>query len=130
MTPADATPLPGGDAGIPGTATTVRGGLLAGIRAHQAEFEAAGELSERLRTLPPDTVETLRGLGVFWLKTPAELGGNPLDPTDFCDVIEELAYADSSTAWTAMIGAGCAGLAGGWLPEAGARRVFAAELPL
>ena len=130
MTPADATPRPGRDAELPGSATTVRDGLLAGIRAHQAEFEAAGERSEQLRTLPPDTVETLRDLGVFWLKTPAELGGNPLNPVHFCDVIEELAYADSSTAWTAMIGAGCGGLAGGWLPEPGARRVFTPELPL
>ena len=39
-------------------------------------------------------------------------------------MIEELAYIDTSTAWAAMIGAGCNGLAGGWLPEAGARRIF------
>jgi alkylation response protein AidB-like acyl-CoA dehydrogenase len=129
MRPADATSLQAGNAGVPGT-DTLRDSLLAGIRARRAEFESAGERSEQLRTLPADTVETLRDMGVFWLKTPAELGGSPLNPMDFCDVIEELAYADSSTAWTAMIGAGCGGLAGGWLPEAGVRRVFAPELPL
>jgi alkylation response protein AidB-like acyl-CoA dehydrogenase len=69
-------------------------------------------------------VATLRELGLFWLKTPAELGGTPLAPVEFSEVIEELAYIDTSTAWAAMIGAGCNGLAGGWLPEAGARRVF------
>jgi indole-3-acetate monooxygenase len=126
MTPADATLPPDAGAGLIADAGDLRGRLLAGIRAHREEFEAAGELSEELRTLPADAVETLRGMGVFWLKTPAELGGNPLNPLDFCDVIEELAYADASTAWTAMIGAGCAGLASGWLPEPGARRVFAA----
>ena len=104
---------------------TDRNALLAAIRSHRAEFEAAGDEAEELRTLPGDAVETLRGMGAFWLKTPADLGGTPLDPVDFCDVIEELAYADSSTAWAAMIGAGCCGLAGGWLAEAGARRVFA-----
>ena len=67
---------------------------------------------------------TLRALGLFWLKTPAELGGTPLPPVEFSDVIEELAYIDTSTAWAAMIGAGCNGLACGWLPEAGARRIF------
>ncbi|HXZ66039.1 MAG TPA: acyl-CoA dehydrogenase family protein [Streptosporangiaceae bacterium] len=128
MTAAD-TGLPSGDPQQP-AADTGRDGLLAGIRAHREEFEAAGERSEQLRTLPPDTVETLRGLGVFWLKTPADLGGSPLNPIEFCDVIEELAYADASTAWTAMIGAGCGGLASGWLPEAGARRVFAPDRPL
>jgi indole-3-acetate monooxygenase len=109
---------------------TDRNGLLAAIRSHRAGFEAAGDQAEELRTLPGDAVETLRGMGAFWLKTPADLGGTPLDPVDFCDVIEELAYADSSTAWAAMIGAGCGGLAGGWLPEAGARRVFAPGSPL
>src|SRR6202034_391588 len=98
--------------------------LLAGIRASRAQFESAGYRAEDLLTLPQDAVAILRSLGLFWLKTPAELGGTPLPPLEFCDVIEELAYTDVSTAWAAMIGAGCNGLAGGWLPEAGARRIF------
>lgn len=102
----------------------VKDKLLAGIIDHRQEFEAAGDRAEQLRTLPSDTVDTLRELGVFWLKTPEELGGTPLTPLDFCDVIEEMAFTDVSTAWTAMIGVGCAGMAGGWLPDAGARRVF------
>jgi alkylation response protein AidB-like acyl-CoA dehydrogenase len=102
----------------------LRAELLAGIQRHQAAFAAAGDEAESLRTLPPDAVATVRSLGLFWLKTPASLGGTPLGPLEFCDVIEELAYIDVSTAWAAMIGAGCCGLVGGWLPEAGARRVF------
>jgi len=110
--------------------SSLREELLAGIRSHREQFEAAGDRAEELRTLPNDAVATLRALGLFWLKTPAELGGTPLSPVEFCDVIEELAYIDTSTAWAAMIGAGCNGLAGGWLPEAGAREVFAAGRPL
>jgi indole-3-acetate monooxygenase len=102
----------------------LRDELLAGIRSHREQFESAGDRAEELRTLPHDAVATLRELGLFWLKTPAELGGTPLSPVEFSDVIEELAYIDTSTAWAAMIGAGCNGLAGGWLPEAGARRIF------
>jgi alkylation response protein AidB-like acyl-CoA dehydrogenase len=104
--------------------TKTAGELLAAIQEHRAEFEAAGAQAEDLRTLPLATVGTLRSLGLFWLKTPAELGGTPLTPLEFCDVIEELAYVDTSTAWAAMIGNGCAGMAGGWLPEEGAQRVF------
>lgn len=100
--------------------------LLAGIRASRDKIESAGERAEELRTLPHDSVAILRSLGIFWLKTPAELGGTPLPPADFSDVIEELSYLDTSTAWAAMIGAGCNGLAGGWLPEEGARQVFGA----
>jgi len=104
--------------------SALRDELIAGIRASRERFESAGDRAEELRTLPHDAVGTLRSLGVFWLKTPAELGGTPLSPVEFCDVIEELAYVDTSTAWAAMIGAGCNGLAGGWLPEAGAQRIF------
>ena len=104
----------------------LRDELLAGIRSHREQFESAGDRAEELRTLPHDAVATLRELGLFWLKTPAELGGTPLSPVEFSEVIEELAYIDTSTAWAAMIGAGCNGLAGGWLPEAGARRIFGA----
>ena len=102
----------------------LRDELVAGIHASREKFESAGDRAEELRTLPHDAVALLRSLGLFWLKTPAELGGTPLPPVEFCDVIEELAYVDTSTAWAAMIGAGCNGLAGGWLPEEGAHRVF------
>jgi alkylation response protein AidB-like acyl-CoA dehydrogenase len=102
----------------------LRDELIAGIRANREKFESAGDRAEELRTLPHDAVAILRSLGLFWLKTPAELGGTPLSPVEFSDVIEELAYVDTSTAWAAMIGAGCDGLAGGWLPEEGARQIF------
>jgi alkylation response protein AidB-like acyl-CoA dehydrogenase len=102
----------------------LRDELVAGIRANREKFESAGDRAEELRTLPHDAVAILRSLGLFWLKTPAELGGTPLSPLEFSDVIEELAYVDTSTAWAAMIGAGCDGLAGGWLPEKGARQIF------
>ena len=109
--------------------TTTAGESLAAIRAHRAEFEAAGALAEDMRTLPPATVATLRSRGLFWLKTPTEFGGTPLTPLEFCDVIEELAFIDVSTAWAAMIGNGCAGMAGGWLPDEGAHRVFDGGVP-
>jgi len=109
--------------------SVVRAELLAAIRNHRQEFAAAGEQAERLRALPPDTVQTLRGLGVFWLKTPVELGGTPLTPLEFCDVMEELGYADTATAWLAMVGNGGTGTAAGWLPDAGARLVFGAGGP-
>jgi indole-3-acetate monooxygenase len=104
----------------------LRDELVAGIHANREKFESAGDRAEELRTLPHDAVAILRSLGLFWLKTPAELGGTPLPPVEFCDVIEELAYVDTSTAWAAMIGAGCNGLAGGWLPDEGAHQVFGA----
>jgi alkylation response protein AidB-like acyl-CoA dehydrogenase len=107
----------------------IRAGLLAVIGERRAEFEAAGDRAEAERNLPAGTMATLRELGAFWLKTPAELGGTPLDPLDFCDVLEEFAYVDGATAWAVMVGNGGTGTAGGWLPEAGARRVFVPGRP-
>ncbi|HEX9039746.1 MAG TPA: acyl-CoA dehydrogenase family protein [Trebonia sp.] len=104
----------------------IKAGLLAAIRERRAEFEAAGDRAEAERNLPSGAMATLRELGAFWLKTPAELGGTPIDPLDFCAVLEEFAYTDSATAWAVMVGNGGTGTAGGWLPDAGARRVFAA----
>ena len=107
----------------------VRTELLASIRNHRREFEKAGQDAERLRELPSGTAALLRGMGVFWLKTPAELGGTPLAPLEFCDVMEELGYADTATAWVTMVGNGGTGTAAGWLPDAGAQRVFASGGP-
>ncbi len=107
----------------------IRAGLLAAIGTRRPEFEAAGELAEAERNLPSGAMATLRELGAFWLKTPAELGGTPLDPLDFCDVLEEFAYTDGATAWAVMVGNGGTGTAGGWLPDAGARRVFVPGRP-
>jgi alkylation response protein AidB-like acyl-CoA dehydrogenase len=120
----------GDDALVIVDSSTSRDRLLAEIRSRRLEFEAAGNQAEELRTVPADAVATLRALGIMWLKTPAELGGTPLEPLDFCDVLEELAYADSAVAWTAMVGNGGSGTAGGWLPDAGARRVFASGQPM
>jgi indole-3-acetate monooxygenase len=109
--------------------TAVLADVLDGVRGHRREFEDAGERAERLRALPEDTARTLRELGAFWLKTPEEFGGTLLTPLQFCDVMEELGYADATTAWVTMVGNGGTGTAAGWLPDAGARRVFAAGQP-
>ena len=107
----------------------IRAGLLAAIGTRRPEFEAAGERAEAERNLPSGAMATLRELGAFWLKTPAELGGTPLDPHHFCDVLEEFAYTDGATGWAVMVGNGGTGTAGGWLPDAGARQVFVPGRP-
>ncbi len=118
------------NAGGVADSAAARDSLVSAIRERRAEFAEAGARAEELRMLPADTAATLRSLGLFWLKTPAELGGTPLAPLDFCDVMEETGYADTATAWTVMVGNGGTGTAGGWLPDAGARVVFAPGSPL
>ena len=106
---------------------------LDAVRARRASFEAAARRAEEERTLPADMVKLLRDLGLFWLKTPAELGGSELDPLEFCDVLEQIAYYDASAAWAAMVGNGTTGTVGGWLPDEGVREIFpggGADLPI
>lgn len=98
--------------------------LLESIWSLRPELEDAAVRAEELRTLPPEIVQRLRDLGLFWLKTPAELGGRPLHPLAFSDVLEAVAYCDASAAWATMIGCGSTGIAAGGLPDAGAARVF------
>lgn len=101
------------------------------VRERRASFEEAARRAEEERTLPADVVELMRDLRLFWLKTPKELGGSELDPLDFCDVLEELAYYDASAAWTAMVGNGTTGTVAAWLPDDGVREVFAGtDLPI
>ena len=61
--------------------------------------------------------------GVFRLCVPRGLGGEEADPATLLAVLEELARADGSTGWCAMIGA-TSGLMSGYLPEDEARVIY------
>jgi alkylation response protein AidB-like acyl-CoA dehydrogenase len=82
------------------------------------------EAIQRDRRLPDDLVERLRATGINRLVLPTELGGYQSSVLDVLDVAEELAAADGSTGWCAALGSG-SNLLAGYIPERGARRVFA-----
>jgi alkylation response protein AidB-like acyl-CoA dehydrogenase len=103
---------------------------LSAVAALGERLEAAAERAEAQRTLPADIVEVLREAGLFWLKTPLVLGGYELDPLDFCDVLEAVAYHDASAAWAVMVGNGVTGLLAGTLDDAGLEMVFEPGRPL
>jgi indole-3-acetate monooxygenase len=117
----------------PGSAAGPRIDVLLGeVRRQRATFEGAARRAEDERTLPAEVVDVMRGLGLFWLKTPAEVGGSELDPVAFCDVLEEIAYYDASAGWAAMVGNGTTGSIAGWLPAGGIAEIFPAgrDLPI
>jgi alkylation response protein AidB-like acyl-CoA dehydrogenase len=91
--------------------------LLPGIRARREEIE-------RGRRLPRDLVDRLTATGAFRLGIPRALGGDELDPPDQLRVIETVSTADGSTGWCTMIALGN-GLFAGYMPEPGAKEVFA-----
>lgn len=91
--------------------------LLPGIRGRREEIE-------RERRLPRDLVDGLIETGVFALAVPRALGGEEIDPVDQIRVIETVSAADGSAGWCTMIALGN-GLFAGFMPEPGAKEVFA-----
>jgi len=87
-------------------AETQTGGddVLRDVRALRAKIEERAPEIEAARQLSMDLVEALRSCGVFRMYVPKSHGGLELDFLDSLEVITELAAADGSVGWTAMIG--------------------------
>src|ERR1700736_14095 len=85
---------------------------------------ASDEIEER-RELPERVVEALIERGFFRMLLPRSLGGAELDPLTYVQVLEILARADPSTAWSLGQNSGCSMIAP-YLDPAIAREVFGA----
>ncbi|MGD0529901.1 MAG: acyl-CoA dehydrogenase family protein [Polyangiaceae bacterium] len=81
------------------------------------------DATERARRLPEEAVRALVDAGVFKLLVPRGLGGAEASAPTLLAVLEEIARADGSAGWCAMIGAS-SGLMSGYLDEAVAREVY------
>ncbi|WP_225729353.1 MULTISPECIES: acyl-CoA dehydrogenase family protein [unclassified Nocardia] len=78
---------------------------------------------ERLRRLPDDIVEMLRDTGVFRMGFARRWGGPELTSVEQTEVIEAIAYGDTSAGWCAMIGSDT-GLYASFLAEHVVREMF------
>src|SRR5262249_39778065 len=83
---------------------------------------AAAEIEERPR-LPERVVEALIERGFFRMLLPRSLGGAELDPLSYVQVLEEIAKADPSTAWSLGQNSGCS-MTAPYLEPAVAREIF------
>lgn len=97
--------------------------ILARARAVAPRLRERSEEIERLRRLPEDVVEMLRGTGVFQMGFSRDWGGPELTSIEQTEVVEALSYGDASAGWCAMIGADT-GLYAGFLDEQTARQMF------
>lgn len=94
-------------------------GLAPSIQDRAAEIEQG-------RRLPLDLVDQMATAGCFRLALPADLGGIEAHPARQVEVIEELARADGSVGWVAMIGSVTA-VFGAYLPESSAKEIYATD---
>jgi alkylation response protein AidB-like acyl-CoA dehydrogenase len=87
------------------------------VRAHADDIED-------MRRLPDPVIAVLRESGLNRLAIPAALGGREAPVREMVKAVEAVAMVDGSAGWCAAIGAG-SNVFAGYLPEAGARHVFA-----
>jgi alkylation response protein AidB-like acyl-CoA dehydrogenase len=104
---------------VPNTAE----GILAAVRAIAPELRARSAEIEENRRLPADVVELMRGAGVFRMGFSAQFGGPDLTSMEQLQVLEALAYGDTSAGWCGMIGID-SGLYSAYLSESTVREMF------
>lgn len=91
--------------------------LLALIAERAADADRAGAID-------PEVVAGLRASGLYRLFRPTELGGLSASPRRSVELVERIAAADGSVAWTSAIGFG-SNLFAGYVDRNGAAEVFA-----
>ena len=99
------------------------GNYVERARRLQPMLREAGDEIERRRELPEAIVDALIGHGIFKMLLPKSIGGAELDPLTYTAVLEALAAADGSTAWSLGQNSGCSMAAPYLAPEI-AREVF------
>jgi alkylation response protein AidB-like acyl-CoA dehydrogenase len=99
--------------------------LLEAVDSVHDVIVATADEAEALGDLTPAAVRAMEDSKLWALKLPAELGGAEADPVTQIDVIERMAYNDSSAGWATMIGATSIGWIGAFLPDESVSQIFA-----
>lgn len=86
------------------TAAVTPATILAAARALAPELRARSRDIEDAGRIPTDVIEKLRAAGIFRMAFPSQLGGPGLTSAQQLEVIEALAYGDTSVGWCAMVG--------------------------
>ncbi|WP_420103822.1 acyl-CoA dehydrogenase family protein [Bosea sp. (in: a-proteobacteria)] len=110
------------EAGSPGSIAAAH--ALAPTLRHYAEAnEQAGRLTNEVMGL-------LQEAGLFGLLAARSVGGLEAEPVVALEVYEALSEADAAAGWVVMACNVSIGSASGYLPDAGAREVFGAGVPI
>ncbi|GAA2556662.1 MULTISPECIES: acyl-CoA dehydrogenase family protein [Streptomyces] len=104
---------------VPNTAAEI----LAAAKALAPQLRERAAEIEQNRRLPADVVELIRSTGAFRMGFSKAWGGPELTSVEQTEVVEALAYGDSSAGWAAMIGMD-SGLYASFLDETVAKEMF------
>jgi indole-3-acetate monooxygenase len=86
-------------------------------------IRSGADRSERDRRLAAETVAALRAAGLFKLCVPRRYGGTELPVPELLLAVEQVAVADGSAGWCAMIGA-TSGVLSGHIDEPAAEEIY------
>lgn len=98
---------------------------IAAARGLAPLINAEADGMEADRAISKPVIDALAETGIFWMLVPSEWGGGGLGIVDSLKVIEELSRSDGSTGWAVMANAFSMAVAAGYLPDSGAREIFA-----
>ena len=88
------------------------------IESEAAAAEDQGRITEKV-------VDALKESGLMWMLVPKEYGGGGLTTAQATEVLEEVSRADGSTGWVLMANSFGNAVVSGFLPEEGARDLYA-----
>ena len=97
----------------------LRAQLFAAIDGIEDTLRGCADEAERIGTLPEPAWRALHDAALFRLKSPRALGGFEADPVTQIEVIERLAYIDTSAGWCMFVGSGTLALMAAWMPDEG-----------
>ncbi len=106
-----------GTATLPTDEAELRAHLLGQVVAIADTLASCADEAERAGSYPEAGWRALHDAGLFRMKAPRELGGAEADPITQIEVIEKVAYIDTTAAWTMFVGAGTLAIASAWLPD-------------
>ncbi len=93
--------------------------FLAAARALRPRIGAARPEMDARRRIPDDLAAQVAESGAYRLFLPASMGGPQVDPITAFEVVEELARAEGSVGWCALLSNGGALFTGHFTPETG-----------
>ena len=95
------------------------------VRDLQPLVRAKSEEAERLRRMSDAVVTAFKEADLYRILVPKVLGGAELGWCEALQLVEAISRADGSAGWCLMVGAIELGMGGAFLPEKGARALFA-----
>jgi alkylation response protein AidB-like acyl-CoA dehydrogenase len=109
------------------TETTTTPELLERARSLEPLLKEHAQWGDQNGRLHDEVVDALHENRIFGMWVPRELGGSELDPISSLQVIDQLTYGDSSTAWVTMAASLAIGTGGAYLGQQAVDEIFGGE---